>query len=104
MTLELRLPPAFCCAVTFDAPLTLAVPTALTQDVPDEDAHEQPLVVVTVTLTEAPEVEKLSDVGETEYEQGGGGGGVEPPDTVPSTAARNCVTMGAVRFSAAALF
>ncbi len=66
VTLELRLPPAFCCAVTFDAPLTLAVPTAFTQDVPDEDAHEQPLVVVTVTFAEPPVVEKLNDVGETE--------------------------------------
>jgi len=94
----------FCATVTFAAPLAVPVPTALTQDADVEDDHEQPLVVVTVTLTEAPEVEKLSDVGETEYEQGGGGGGVEPPDTVPSTAARNCVTMGAVRFSAAALF
>ena len=93
----------FCATVTFAAPLAVPVPTALTQDVAVEDDHEQPLVVVTVTLTEAAELEKLSDVGETEYEQGGGGG-VEPPDTVPSTAARNCVTMGAVRFSAAALF
>ena len=30
------------------------------------DAHEQPLVVVTVTFAGPPVVEKLNDVGETE--------------------------------------
>ena len=102
--LELRLPPVFCCAVTFDAPLALAAPTALTQEVLDEDAHEHPLVVVTVTLAEPPVLEKLNEVGETEYEHGGGGAGVDPPDTVPPAVALNCETMGAVRLSAAALF
>jgi len=102
VTLELRLPPVFCCADTFDAPLAVAVPIALTHDVLDEEDHEQPLVVVTDTFAEPPVVEKLRDVGETEYEHGGGG--VDPPETDPPAVGLNCETIGAVKLSAAALF
>ena len=63
--LVLRAAPVFCATVTFAAPLAVPVPTAPTHDVLDDDDHEQPLVVVTVTLTDPPEVEKLSDEGET---------------------------------------
>ena len=99
VTLELRAEPVFCTTVTFDAPLVVPVPSAPTQAVLDEDDQEHPLVVVMVTLADPAAVEKLRDVGETEYEHGGG---VDPP--VPSVAARNCVTTGTVRFSATAFF
>jgi hypothetical protein len=66
VTIDLRALPVFDCAVSFDAPPALPVPTALTHAVLEDDDHEQPLLVVTVTLDEPPLLEKLTEVGDTE--------------------------------------
>jgi hypothetical protein len=99
VTLQLRPLLVFCAAVTFAAPLKVPVPVAVTHDVPDEDDQEHPLVVVTVSVLEPPAAEKLTEVGVTEYVQGGGGGAGDDP----SVAARNCATIEAVWARADAL-
>jgi hypothetical protein len=66
VTLELRALPVFCTAATCAAPLSVPVPVADTHDVLDEEAHEHPLVVVTVNVVEPPDTEKVTELGETE--------------------------------------
>jgi hypothetical protein len=65
VTVALRPTPVFASAVSVDVPLALPDPVTVSHDGPVDDVQAQPLCVVTVSVAEPPEAEKLTVVGET---------------------------------------